>query len=59
MNPRSDRDLDAEFTLDDEREVDLDDDVELIAPTTIDPDERFEIFEEDPEVVQGDGPREI
>lgn len=42
---------------DDEREVDLEVD-ELDVPTTIDPDERVEVDDdEDPEVLEGDGPR--
>ena len=40
-----------------EREVDLEVD-ELDVPTTIDPDERVELDDdEDPEVLEGDGPR--
>jgi hypothetical protein len=41
---------------DDEREVELIED-ELEVPTTIDPDERVEVGDDDPEVVEGDGPR--
>lgn len=42
---------------DDEREVDLEVD-ELDVPTTIDPDERVEVDDDDdPEVIEGDGPR--
>ncbi|SKB02454.1 hypothetical protein SAMN06295879_3507 [Agreia bicolorata] len=39
-----------------EREVDLEVD-ELDVPNTIDPDERIELDDDDPEVVEGDGPR--
>lgn len=42
--------------LDDEREVDLEVD-ELDVPATIDPDERVELSDEDPEAIEGDGPR--
>jgi hypothetical protein len=43
---------------DDEREVDLEVD-ELDVPTTIDPDERVELSgDDDPEVLEGDGPRD-
>ena len=41
---------------DDEREVDLEVD-ELDVPATIDPDERVELSDEDPEAIEGDGPR--
>ncbi|HEY0260487.1 MAG TPA: hypothetical protein VGC18_11630 [Lacisediminihabitans sp.] len=43
---------------DGEREVDLDDEPELDAPTTIDPEERVEVDADDPEAREGDGPRE-
>ena len=39
-----------------EREVDLEVD-ELDVPNTIDPDERVELDDDDPEVLEGDGPR--
>jgi hypothetical protein len=39
-----------------EREVELEVD-ELDVPPTIDPDERVEQGDDDPEVIEGDGPR--
>jgi hypothetical protein len=39
-----------------EREVDLEVD-ELDVPNTIDPDERVELDDDDPEAIEGDGPR--
>jgi hypothetical protein len=41
---------------DDEREVELEVD-ELDVPATIDPDERVELGDNDPEAIEGDGPR--
>lgn len=41
---------------DDEREVELEVD-ELDVPATIDPDERIELGDDDPEAIEGDGPR--
>jgi hypothetical protein len=50
-------DREYEPNPDDEREVDLSDEPELVAPPTLDPEERVEDDEdEDPEIERGDGP---
>jgi hypothetical protein len=49
--------VDYDVNPDDEREVDLSDEPELVAPPTLDPDERVEEDEDDdPEAIVGDGP---
>jgi hypothetical protein len=47
-----------EINPDDEREVDLSDDVDPLIPPTLDADERVEdtTVDDDPEVESGDGP---
>jgi hypothetical protein len=47
-----------EHSPDDEREVPLED-AEPLVPSTIDPDERIEVADDDIEATSGDGPRDV